>query len=169
MDDKKDIEDDAIREFIKYSSKNKEFKVPDGYFDGFQKNIHARIYNNPKSNLWNLPQFRWFATGFACIAVTLILVFDFNKNLPLAQSELSQEELLAYFSENIDEISETELLDVVTEQDIGGIVLNDTTKTIPRKKEEDTEKPPSLEDFTDEEIFEYMLDEGYGTGEWDNL
>ena len=41
-------------------------------------------------------------------------------------------------------------------------------KQIKRKKKKN-ETPPTLDDFTDEEIYEYMLDEGYGSGEWDNL
>jgi hypothetical protein len=103
-------------------------------------------------------------------------VFFIFKGFPqkkeLTEVELNKKELLAYFSENIDEISELELLEVLEDKDFIVRVIqveqSDSLK-IDKKKEEKNKVSPSLEDFTDEEIYEYMLDEGYGSGEWDNL
>ena len=63
MDDKKDIEDDAIREFIKNSSKNKEFKVleNDGYlYDSQYYGQHDINYTTWTSDI----AFNWeFSAG----------------------------------------------------------------------------------------------------------
>ena len=100
------------------------------------------------------------------------LVNEFSENIDQAKVELNKEELLAYFSDNIDEISEAEILEVLDDKEFSipaqHIEQSDSTKT-EKKKEENNENPPTLDDFTDDEIYEYMLDEGYGSGEWDNL
>ena len=97
---------------------------------------------------------------------------EFPENINQAEVEMNKEELLAYFSENIDEISEDEILEVIDDGNINTlenqVEQSDSTKT-DKKKEEKNEVPPTLDDFTDDEIYEYMLDEGYGSGDWDNL
>ena len=97
---------------------------------------------------------------------------EFSENIDQVKVELNKEELLAYFSENIDEISEAEILEVMDEKDFSLPAQQpeqrDSINT-EKKKEENNENPPTLDDFTDDEIYEYMLDEGYGSGDWDNL
>lgn len=169
MEDNKDINDDVIRDFLKKSSEP-EFKVPDKYFEGFQKNVHAKIHTD-KPAWWKLPQFRLALTGVACLALTIMVVKDFSENNDLAQGDLSEYELLAYYADNVDEISEDEILELMTDEDF--VPVNKTgsqiDSTSTQKKETEEEKVPSLDDLTDEEIYEYMLDEGYGDGDWDNL
>ena len=170
MEDNKDIDDNVVRDFLKESS-GAEFKVPDNYFEGFQKNIHSKI-NKEYKPWWKMPQ----VTIGVGVVTSIVLVFfvlkDFSKNVKQAQVELNKEELLAYFSDNIDEISEAEILEVLDDEEfsipVQFVEQSDSIKTN-KKKEEKNETPPTLDDFTDEEIYEYMLDEGYGSGEWDNL
>lgn len=170
MKDDKGIDDKFVRDFLKKSS-GPEFKVPDNYFEGFQKSIRSKI-NRDSTLWWKLPQVK---IGLSILS-SLVLVFFIFKGFPqkkeLAEVELNKKELLAYFSENIDEISELELLEVLEDKDFIVRVIqveqSDSLK-IDKKKEEKNKVSPSLEDFTDEEIYEYMLDEGYGSGEWDNL
>ena len=170
MEDNKDIDDNVVREFLKESS-GAEFKVPDNYFEGFQKNIHSKI-NKEYKPWWKIPQVTIGVGVLTSIVLVFFVLKDFSKNVKQAQVELNKEELLAYFSDNIDEISEAEILEVLDDEEfsipVQFVEQNDSTKT-DKKKEEKNETPPTLDDFTDEEIYEYMLDEGYGSGEWDNL
>ncbi|MBI34989.1 MAG: hypothetical protein CMP67_06455 [Flavobacteriales bacterium] len=172
MEEDKNIEDSGIRDFLKNSSE-KEFRVPENYFDGFQKNIHSKIHQDI-SPWWKRPKLTIGIGTFASIVLILIVLFELDKNKKYARAELNQEDLIAYFSENIDEISESEILEGLSDNDLNVFIdqthKNDSTKTDEKKIEEKSnEKPPTLDDFTDEEIYEYMLDEGYGSGEWDNL
>ena len=170
MEDNKDIDDNVVREFLKESS-GAEFKVPDNYFEGFQKNIHSKI-NKEYKPWWKIPQVTIGVGVLTSIVLVFFVLKDFSKNVKQAQVELNKEELLAYFSDNIDEISEAEILEVLDDEEfsipVQFVEQSDSTKT-DKKKEEKNETPPTLDDFTDEEIYEYMLDEGYGSGEWDNL
>lgn len=169
MEDNKDINDDVVRDFLKKSSEP-DFKVPDNYFEGFQKNIHAKIHNE-KPVWWRIPQVRIGLTGVACLALMVLVLNDFTGTKDLAESNLSEYELLAYYSDNVDEISEDEILGLMTDDDFQPVdtktVQTDSTSIETKEKEE--EKVPTLDDLSDEEIYEYMLDEGYGDGEWDNL
>jgi hypothetical protein len=89
----------------------------------------------------------------------------------VAEVDMSEQELLAYYADNIDEISESEILEIMTEDDLNSISegLIDSTDKKKEEVKEEKKEIPSLDDFTDEEIYEYMLDEGYGDGDWDNL
>ena len=170
MEDNKNIDDNVVRDFLKESS-GAEFKVPEKYFEGFQKNIHSKIHND-YTPWWKKAQFKVGVSALTFMALLVLLVIQFPKPLEQAENELNKEDLLAYFSENIDEISEFEILEVLDDGDLN-IQVNqmeqvDSTKT-EKKKEESNETPPTLNDFTDDEIYEYMLDEGYGSGDWDNL
>lgn len=168
MEDNKDINDGVIRDFLKKSSVP-DFKVPDNYFEGFQKNVHAKIHDKPV--WWKLPQFRLAITGVACLVLTVFVLNDFHNSGNSVENDLSEYELLAYYSDNIDEISEDEILELMVEDDFkplnNGKTQIDSTST--EKKETEEEKVPTLDDLTDEEIYEYMLDEGYEDGDWDNL
>ena len=169
MEDNKDINDDVIRDFLKKSSES-DFKVPDNYFEGFQKNVHANIHNE-KPVWWRNPKVRIGLAGLACLVLTILVWNDFTGNKKLVETNLSDYELLAYYTDNVDEISEDEILELMTEDDFmplgGKTVQTDSTST--EKKEKEGEKVPTFDDLSDEEIYEYMLDEGYGDGEWDNL
>ena len=170
MEDNKDIDDNVVRDFLKQSS-GTEFNVPEDYFEGFQKKIHSKIHHD-YTPWWKLPQFKIGVSVLTSLILVFFLVNEFSENINQAKVELNKEELLAYFSENIDEISEAEILEVLDDKDFSipaqQIEQIDSTKT-EKKKEENNENPPTLDDFTDDEIYEYMLDEGYGSGEWDNL
>jgi hypothetical protein len=170
MEDNKDIDDNVVRDFLKESS-GAEFKVPDNYFEGFQKNIHSKI-NKEYKPWWKMPRVTIGVGVLTSIVLVFFVLNDFSKNVKQAKVELNKEELLAYFSDNIDEISESEILEVIDEEGFSTPVQfvkqSDSLKT-KKKIEEKDETPPTLNDFTDEEIYEYMLDEGFGSGEWDNL
>ena len=170
MKDNKDIDDKIVRDFLKESSRE-EFKVPDNYFERFQKNIHSKIHKEYKP-WWKLPQVTIGVSVLTSVLLVFFVLKEVPENIEHAEVELNKEELLAYFSENIDEISETEIMEVLDDKDFSVPVKeteqNDSTKT-EKKKEENDEVIPTLDDFTDEEIYEYMLDEGYGSGDWDNL
>lgn len=170
MDKNNDINDEVIRDFLKKSS-GKDFETPKDYFEGFQSKVHSKIHQEKRS-WWLLPKVRVAAASFACLAISIFLLNDFNENIEVAKVELNQGELLAYYADNIDEISEDEILDIMTEDDFASMsqtVAVDSTKTKEPKENSDKEETPTLDDFTDEEIYEYMLDEGYGSGDWDNL
>lgn len=170
MEDNKDIDDNVVRDFLKQSS-GTGFNVPEDYFEGFQKKIHSKIHHD-YTPWWKLLQFKIGVSVLTSLILVFFLVNEFSENINQAKVELNKEELLAYFSENIDEISEAEILEVLDDKDFSSsaqqIEQSDSTKT-EKKKEENNENPPTLDDFTDDEIYEYMLDEGYGSGEWDNL
>lgn len=170
MEDNKDIDDKCVRDFLKESS-GSEFNVPKNYFEGFQKNIHSKI-NHDYTPWWKTSQIKIGASVLTSIALVFFMLKEFPENIDQAKVELNKDELLAYFCENIDEISEAEILEVLDDKDFSilaqQIEQSDSTKT-EKKKEENNKNPPTLDDFTDDEIYEYMLDEGYGSGEWDNL
>ena len=170
MSDDKDIDDNFVEDFLKESS-GTDFKVPEDYFEGFQKNVHSKIYQD-YTPWWKLPQFKIGVSVLTSLVLVFFVVNEFSENIDQAKVELNNEELLAYFSENIDEISEAEILEVLGDKEFSSsaqqMEQSDSTKT-EKKKEENNENPPTLDDFTDDEIYEYMLDEGYGIGEWDNL
>tara|TARA_Y100001933_G_C18978853_1_gene555831 strand:+ start:595 stop:1107 length:513 start_codon:yes stop_codon:yes gene_type:complete len=170
MSDDKDIDDKVVRDFLKQSS-GTEFNVPEDYFKGFQKNVHSKIYQD-HTPWWKLPQIKIGVSVLTSVVLVFFVVKEFPENIDQAKYELNKEELLAYFSENIDEISEAEILEVMDDRDFifpaQRMEQSDSTKT-EKKKEENNEIPPTLDDFTDDEIYEYMLDEGYGSGDWDNL
>ena len=170
MEDNKDIDDKGIRDFLKESS-GSEFNVPENYFEGFQKNIHSKI-NHDYTPWWKTSHIKIGASVLTSIVLVFFMLKEFPENIDQAKVELNKEELLAYFFENIDEISEAEILEVLDDKDFSipaqQIKQSDSTKT-EKKKEENNENPPTFDDFTDEEIYEYMLDEGYGSGDWDNL
>ena len=170
MEDNKDIDDKVVRDFLEQSS-GTEFNVPEDYFEGFQKNVHSKIYqdHNP---WWKLPQIKIGVSVLTSVVLVFFVVKEFSENIDQAKVELNKQELLVYFSENIDEISEAEILEVMDDRyfmfPAQRMEQIDSTKT-EKKKEENNENPPTIDDFTDDEIYEYMLDEGYGSGEWDNL
>lgn len=170
MEDNKDIDDNGVRDFLKESS-GTEFNVPENYFEGFQKNIHSKIHHD-YTPWWKSSQIKLGASVLTSIALVFFVFKEFPKNINQAELEMNREDLLAYFSENIDEISEDEILEVIDDGNINTlenqVEQSDSTKT-DKKKEEKNEVPPTLDDFTDDEIYEYMLDEGYGSGDWDNL
>lgn len=170
MSDDKDIDDNFVEDFLKESN-GTDFKVPEGYFEGFQKNVHSKIYRD-YTPWWKLSGFKVGVSVLTSLVLVFLVVNEFPENIDQAKVELNNEELLAYFSENIDEISETEILEVMDDKDFSFLAQqmeqSDSTKT-EKKKQENNENPPTLDDFTDDEIYEYMLDEGYGSGDWDNL
>ena len=170
MEDNKDIDDNVVHDFLKKSS-GTEFNVPENYFEGFQKNIHSKIHHD-YTPWWKLSRVKIGISVLTSIMLVFFVLKEFPKNIDQAELEMNKEELLAYFSENIDEISEAEILEVIDDTDINTeenqVEQSDSTKT-DKKKEEKNEAPPTLDDLTDDEIYEYMLDEGYGSGDWDNL
>ena len=170
MSDDKDIDDEVVRDFLEQSS-GTEFNVPENYFEGFQKNVHSKIYHD-HTPWWKLPQLKIGVSVLTAVVLVFFAVQEFPENIDQTKVELNNEELLVYFSENIDEISEAEILEVMDDRDFifpaQKMEQSDSIKT-EKKKEENNENPPTLDDFTDDEIYEYMLDEGYGSGDWDNL
>ena len=170
MDNKKDIKDDVIRDFLKKSS-GQDFDLPEDYFKGFKSKVQSKINQEKKYGLL-LPKIKFAFVGIACLLFSIFVLKDFQDNINLTNIEFSKKELLAYYFDNIDEISEDEILEIMIVDDFEFItqnISNDSIKTKDQKEDKKIEKAPSLEDFTDEEIFEYMLDEGYETGDWDNL
>lgn len=168
MKDNNDINDDVVRDFLKNSSGEKDFKLPDDYFKGFQSNVYDRI-KSPSLVWWRMPQFKVAVSGFACAILIVLVLGDFKASVNVAEQDFSQDELVAYFSDNIDELAEDEILEVLAEDDLNiQSVTNDTTKVESKPKKEKAETP-KLEDFTDEEIYEYMMEDGYDDGDWDNL
>tara|TARA_B100000768_G_scaffold168775_1_gene173885 strand:+ start:319 stop:831 length:513 start_codon:yes stop_codon:yes gene_type:complete len=170
MDNKKDINDDVIRDFLKKSS-GQDFDIPEDYFKGFQSKVQSKI-NQEKKYWLLLPKIKFAFVGIACLLFSIFVLKDFQDNINVTNIEFSKKELLAYYFDNIDEISEDEILEIIILDDFEFITQktsNDSTKIKDQKKDKKIEKAPNLEDFTDEEIFEYMLDEGYETGDWDNL
>ena len=137
MEDNKDIDDNVVREFLKESS-GAEFKVPDNYFEGFQKNIHSKI-NKEYKPWWKIPQVTIGVGVLTSIVLVFFVLKDFSKNVKQAQVELNKEELLAYFSDNIDEISEAEILEVLDDEEfsipVQFVEQNDSTKTDKKKEE----------------------------------
>ena len=161
-------DDYVVSDFLKQSSGQSEFKTPDGYFDGFQKNVQDKIHHDKKV-WWQLPQIRVAVSGMACIVAIVAIVNNMASTNEVVQNDFSKDELIAYFSDNIDEISENDIIDVMLDADLleaQGFGEVDSTQV---KSKINEEVPTSLYDISDEEIYEYMLDEGYEDGDWDNL
>ncbi len=169
MEEDKNINDEAIRTFLG-KSEGSDFKVPENYFEGFQKNVYSKILDN-KNQWWKLPQVKMTLVGTLSVFLVVIVLIDFSKSISVAEVDMSEQELLAYYADNIDEISESEILEIMTEDDLNSISEGLIDSTYKKKEEvrEEKKEIPSLDDFTDEEIYEYMLDEGYDDGDWDNL
>ena len=162
------IDERVVSDFLKHSSGQSEFKTPDGYFDGFQKNVQDKIHHNKKA-WWQLPQIKVAVSGIACIVAIVVIVNNMASTNEVAQYDFSKDELIAYFSDNIDDISENDIIDVMSDADLietQGFGEVDSTQV---KSKINEEVPILLDDISDQEIYEYMLDEGYEDGDWDNL
>ena len=169
MDEQENRYDESLKELLGVPSK-KEFKTPDGYFEGFQGRVHDRIYQEQKA-WWLTPKFRVITLGIASLAIGVFMMKDFKNNIDIANNSFSKEELLAYYSDNIDEISEYEILDLMSDEELNSftqVVVLDSI-SVKDNREQKTNNAPTLDDFSDEEIYEYMLDEGYEDGDWDEL
>jgi len=98
--DDKDIDDNFVEDFLKESN-GTDFKVPEGYFEGFQKNVHSKIYRD-YTPWWKLSGFKVGVSVLTSLVLVFLVVNEFPENIDQAKVELNNEELLAYFSENIE-------------------------------------------------------------------
>lgn len=159
--------DAGLKEFTNNSSGRPEFKTPENYFEGFQKRVHSKV--NDSESWLRAPIMRWSVIGVGCVLAVITIAISKSTPQTAAESaEIPSSELLAYFSNNIDELDEYDLMEMYAEDTALNlnIIQQDTTKV---EKEKISKPPVSIDDFSEEEIYEYMLDEGYEDGDWDNL
>lgn len=159
--------DASLKEFVNNFSGGPEFKTPENYFEGFQKRVHSKV--NDSESLLRAPIMRWSVIVLGCFLAVLTITISKSTHQTAAESaEIPSSELLAYFSNNIDEIDEHMLMEMYAEDTALNlnVIQQDTTKV---EKKVHPAPASSIDDFSEEEIYEYMLDEGYEDGEWDNL
>ena len=92
-------------------------------------------------------------------------MFNFNKPIDVVNNEFSDEEINNYFEEHIDEYNVAEIIQEISLQELNDIQIEvkDTLKNNSNKKIE------SINDLTEDEIMEYLINEGYEDGDWDEL
>lgn len=181
--DKNEFNNNQITEseaYLKSITQKVDFKTPTGYFDSIQGKVHGRIHQSAPKNAWN---FQWKLAGVALTVVVIGAVL-FNTADNSTELELTGADYYAYLEEHIDEFSTNTLINGLTDEEISAmdsavdqVVTNevfalqtDTTKTKEVKPATDQkEVEVNLDELSDEEIYDYLLDEGYADGDWDDI
>lgn len=179
MKNNNDIDDNVEASFLDNLKKSGDFKTPPDFFDEFQKNVQNKIHSESRSWLY-LPQFKYALSGLAFAAVAVLVMYP-GSSSTVAEFEFSDSEYVAYLDDNIDEITEDDIveeLEVAELNEVGEeieskvyelitnqqITVTDSTKT---NSNESTQE--SIDELTEEEILEYLIEEGYEDGDWDEL
>ena len=155
---------DKTNFFLDKIKKKGDFKIPNKYFDEFDKQVQDKIKH--KDLQWyKLPEYRIALVSLATFFTGLVLVFNFNKPIDVVNNEFSDEEINNYFEEHIDEYNVAEIIQEISLQELNDIQIEvkDTLKNNSNKKIE------SINDLTEDEIMEYLINEGYEDGDWDEL
>jgi hypothetical protein len=163
MENEKNINEDS-NSILSNIKKGGDFKTPPKYFDGFQKRVQNQIKQQDLP-WFNFPQYKIAFTGIAAILIGVVVMLNINKPKNLVVSDLSNEEINSYFEEYIDEYNVAEILEEISLTDLTEIEteVKDTVKVNPKSEIE------LINELTDEEIVEYLIDEGYEDSDWDEL
>lgn len=184
MKDNNDINENVEPSFLDGLKKKGDFNTPPEFFDSFQKNVQEKIQEKNRS-WFSLPQIR-IASGAVLAAVVgavIVLNLADSKTNELAFEDLADEDLVAYLDEHIDEVNLEEIVEELKETDVSGIIEDDETDdliltsiieneqkdTTKTKTVEEQEPKESIDDLTDEDIMEYLMEDGYEEGDWDEL
>ncbi len=122
MEDKniqKELEE--LAPFLEEIKRQRNQSVPENYFDALnQKILSQTIDNKPvkakKSFLFAFAKIA--AIGILLIGTTWIIKPYFSTHEPTALEPISQEEIFSYMDENIDDITEDELIILLDESDL---------------------------------------------------
>lgn len=157
MKDEKDIFDHL---------KPKGFEMPDkAYFEQLTKNvIESQQPVKPKVVPFYRKPVTWISAA-AAVAIAIFITFTFSGNVEtsndplLALNEITQDEIIAYVDQNIDEFETESIAEIVPESSI------DPSELIPEEVVEETTQTiepevVSLDEIDQEEILEYLEVEG---------
>ena len=112
-----------------------------------------------------MPQYKIAFASIGAVFIGLVVVLNLNKPPELASNYFTNEEINNYFEEHIDEYNVTEIIEEISLSELTDIQINvkDTLEVNPEKES------GLINDLTEEEIMEYLIDEGYEDNEWDKL
>ncbi len=163
MENEENINDDA-NSFLNNIKKSGDFKTPPKYFDGFQKQVQDQIKQQDLP-WFKLPQYKIAFASVAAVLIGIVVVININKRTEVASNEFSDEEISSYFEEHIDEYNVTDIIEEISLTDLNDnqTEVKDSIKVNPKN---DT---ALIDELTDEDILEYLIDEGYEDGDWDEL
>jgi len=132
--------------------------VPDvDYFVKMANTISA----SQKATVKVIPLYKKPLFWASSVAATIALIFVFNMeastektfNIQLAMNDVSTEEIFSYVDENIDEFEISEIAEIIPKGEIDALTISQPTS-------EKNEGNLSFESISDDEIIEYLLDEG---------
>jgi hypothetical protein len=159
MEDLNNI-DQRIRDFEK-NNIQKSSTTPEGYFDSFQNKVHQRVYDQPKSAPW----MKRISMAALAVVIVFFSIKVIRSNIDSDGKTIEAEDVATYYQENIDLLSLEDVYEVASDEMIDALASEIRTEynqtTI---KETET---PGLEDITEEEIIEYLLEEE--TLDWEYL
>ena len=163
MENKEDINDDG-NSFLNNIKKRGDFKTPLNYFDSFQKEVQDQIKHEDLP-WFKLPQYKIGLASVIAVLVGVVVVFSIGKPVEIVSNEFSDEDLDSYFEEHIDEYNLADIVEEISLTDLNNLQkeVKDSVKVNP-KNESDL-----IDELTEEEILEYLIDEGYEDGDWDEL
>lgn len=179
MKNNKDIDENVEPSFLDDLKKSGDFKTPVDFFDDFQKDVQNKIHSDSPSWIY-LPQVKFGVSSLAILAIAA-LVFYPSTPQGVADYSITETEYVAYLDENIDEISEEEIIEELNvaeltevgneiESEIYLVEGNQQVVTVDSTAENSKEKSTvSMEELTEDEILEYLIEEGYEDGDWDEL
>lgn len=180
MKSKRDINENTESSFLDDLKKSGDFKTPPNFFNDFQKEVQNKIQEKPQT--WMLSN--WFRYSFSGLAMVAIFVFVvLPQPNTVVEYEFSDTEYVAYLDENIDDFSEedyideievSDLVEVENDFDLSDIELVEEDQKIVTDSmllNENSSEPivESIDELTNEEILEYLIEEGYEEGDWDEL
>ncbi len=140
------------------------FKIPAEYFDTFQKDIQIKIEEN-KSAFFQLSGYRIPILSASFTLLSIVFLFNYNEPTELASNDCSDQEIISYFNEHFDEYNDAEIIEEISFLELSEFQMEVEDST---RKESENRKD-IIEELTEEEIMEYLLDDGYGDGDWDEL
>ena len=163
MEDEKNINEEKNL-FLNNVKKEGDFKTPSKYFDRFPEQVQSKIKQRD-FEWFQLPQYKIAFASIGAVFIGLVVVLNLNKPPELASNYFTNDEINNYFEEHIDEYNVTEIIEEISLSELTDIQINvkDTLEVNPEKES------GLINDLTEEEIMEYLIDEGYEDTEWDKL
>ena len=163
MEDEENINEETNL-FLTNIKKEGDFKTPSKYFDRFPEQVQSKIKQRD-FDWFQLPQYKIAFASICTVFIGLVVVLNLNKPVEVTSNYFTNEEINNYFEEHIDEYNVIEII-----EEISLAELNDIQIEVKDTLEVNLEKESELiNKLTEEEIMEYLIDEGYEDTEWDKL
>ena len=163
MEDEGNINEEK-KLFLTNIKKEGDFKTPSEYFDRFPEKVQSKIKQR-YFDWFQLPQYKIAFASICAAFIGLLVILNLNKPTELTSNYFTSEEINTYFDEYIDEYNINEIIEEISLAQLTEIQIEvkDTLEINPAKESE------LINDLTEDEILEYLIDEGYEDTEWNEL